>query len=180
MTPSGDMPDEQAQEQTFSLANMVPQTAQLNRGIWEGVESVVRHLAEREGEIYVVTGPAFHGDSLSSIGPNGVLVPTSTWKAVFNPRAGSAGVYVCKNTDRPTCDTVSVATLTRVVGIDPFPGSPERLKRAGSAGRPAGGGGSHSCAEERGQPLQLSRGAVDMAFAATPETHRCATSTSTT
>ena len=119
------MPDKQAQEQTFSLANMVPQTAQLNRGIWEGVESAVRHLAEGEGEgegeLYVVTGPAFHGEQLASIGPDGVLVPTSTWKAVYDPRAGDAGVYVCKNTDRPTCDTVPVATLVRVVGIDPFP-----------------------------------------------------------
>ena len=129
MTPSGDMPNEQAQEQTFSLANMVPQTAELNRGIWEGVESAVRHLAEGEGELYVVTGPAFHGEQLASIGPDGVLVPTSTWKAVYDPRAGGAGVYVCKNTDQPTCDTVSVATLVRVVGTDPFPGLPEQLKR---------------------------------------------------
>ena len=129
MTPSGDMPDEQAQGQTFSLANMVPQTAALNRGIWEGVESAVRHMAEREGELYVVTGPALHGEHLASIGPDGVLVPSSTWKAVYDPRAGAAGVYVCKNTDRPTCDTVPVATLVRVVGIDPFPGLPESVKR---------------------------------------------------
>ena len=121
MTPSGDMPDEHAHGQTFSLANMVPQTAELNRGVWEGVESAVRHLAEREGELYVVTGPGFHGDRLSSIGPDGVLVPTSTWKAVYDPRAGGAGVYVCKNTDQPTCDTVPVAALVRVVDIDPLP-----------------------------------------------------------
>ena len=133
MTPSGDMPDEQAQGQTFSLANMVPQTSQLNRGIWEGVESAVRHLAEREGELYVVTGPTFHGDRLASIGPDGVLVPTSTWKAVYDPRASGTGVYVCKNTEQPTCDTVPVATLIRVVGIDPFPSLPERLKREAMA-----------------------------------------------
>ncbi len=129
MTPSGDMPNEQAQRQTFSLANMVPQTAALNRGIWEGVGSAVRHLAERESELYVVTGPAFHGDRLASVGPDGVLVPTSAWKAIFDPRAGGASVYVCKNTEQPTCDTVPVATLIRVVGIDPFPDLPDRLKR---------------------------------------------------
>ena len=129
MTPSGDMLDEQAQQQTFSLANMVPQTAELNRGIWEGVESAVRHLAEREGELYVVTGPAFDGQQLASIGPDGVLVPTSTWKAVYDPRTGGTGVYVCKNTQQPTCDTVPVTMLIRVVGIDPFPGLPDRMKR---------------------------------------------------
>lgn len=128
MTPSGDMPDEPAQQQTFSLANMVPQTAELNRGIWEGVESAVRNLAAREGELYLVTGPAFVGQRIQSIGPDGVLVPSSTWKAVYDPRAAGTGVYVCKNTASPTCDIVSVATLTRSVGIDPFPGLPARMK----------------------------------------------------
>ena len=71
MTPSGDMPDEHAQQQTFSLANMVPQTAALNRGVWEGIESAVRDLAVRQGELYVVTGPVFAGQELKSIGPDG-------------------------------------------------------------------------------------------------------------
>lgn len=129
MTPSGDEPDETSQQQSFSLANMVPQTAELNRGVWEGVESAVRDLAVAEGGLYVVTGPAFRGDQIKSIGPDGVLVPTSTWKAVYDPRAGGAGVYVCRNTAAPTCDTVSVATLTQVVGIDPFPALPESVKQ---------------------------------------------------
>ena len=161
MTPSGDMPDEQAQGQTFSLANMVPQTAQLNRGVWEGVESAVRHLAEREGELYVVTGPAFHGDRLASIGPDGVLVPTSTWKAVYDPRMGGAGVYVCRNTDRPTCDIVPIATLIRVVGIDPFPSLSESVKREAMSLPPpedspyAHGGHGHRRHKERSLLEQL-------------------------
>ena len=61
MAPSGDMPDAQSQQQTFSLANMVPQTPELNRGVWAGIEMAVRHLAQRRGELFVVTGPAFQG-----------------------------------------------------------------------------------------------------------------------
>lgn len=129
MTPSGDMPDDVAQEQSFSLANMVPQTAQLNRGIWEGVENAVRQLAEQRGELYLVTGPAFYGSEIKSVGADGVLVPTSTWKAVYDPAAGGTGVYVCKNAARPTCATVSVAILIQAVGIDPFPGLPPALKQ---------------------------------------------------
>ena len=121
MTPSGDMPDAAAQDQSFSLANMVPQTPQLNRGIWEGIESAMRHLAEQQGELFLVTGPAFVGQELKSIGPDGVLVPSSTWKAVYDPRTGGAGVYVCKNTKTPTCVVVSVAALVQAVGVDPFP-----------------------------------------------------------
>jgi len=76
-TSSGDMPDPVAQMQSFSLANIVPQTAKLNRGVWERIESAVRTLVKRHGEAYVVTGPAFGGANLQQIGGR-VLVPTST------------------------------------------------------------------------------------------------------
>ena len=89
----------------------------------------MRNLAAREGELYLVTGPAFISERLRSVGPDGVLVPSSTWKAVYDPRAGGAGVYVCKNTATPTCKIVSVAVLTQAVGIDPFPALPERVKQ---------------------------------------------------
>src|SRR3954453_2035626 len=95
MTPSGDMPDGQAQQQSFSLANMVPQTPELNRGVWAGIETAVRDLAARQGELYVVTGPAFQAQQLQSIGPGGVLVPSATWKAIYSPQGGGTGVYVC-------------------------------------------------------------------------------------
>ena len=131
LTPSGDMPGQAAQQESFALSNVVPQTAALNRGIWEGIESAVRHLAEQEGELFVVTGPAFHGESLETIGPDKVFVPSSTWKAVYNPAAGGAGVYVCKNVQQqPTCAQVTVETLIQVVGIDPFPSLPDRVKAA--------------------------------------------------
>ena len=107
MTPSGDMPDEQAQQQSFSLANMVPQTPKLNRGIWAKIETVVRARATSSGELYVVTGPAFQGGNLSAIGPDGVLVPTSTWKAVYDPQSG-AGADVCTSTATAACEVISV------------------------------------------------------------------------
>lgn len=126
MMPSGDADSKEAQEQTFTLANVVPQTAALNEGIWTGVEMAVRHLAQRDGAVYVVTGPAFRG-STQGIGRN-VLVPSSTWKAVYDPQSGGAGVYVCKNNDAPTCDIVSITALIHAVGIDPFPSLPVDVK----------------------------------------------------
>ncbi|GCE84437.1 DNA/RNA non-specific endonuclease [Komagataeibacter diospyri] len=130
MTPSGDMPDEQTQEETFLLSNIVPQHAVLNRGKWAEIESGVRRMALREGELYVVTGPAFHARTLSAIGTNHVLVPTSTWKAIYDPRRAQTGVYVCHNVARaPGCSHVSVAELTHITGIDPFPALPARMKQ---------------------------------------------------
>jgi endonuclease G len=129
MTPSGDMPDAQAQQQSFSLANIVPQIGVLNRGIWERIESAVRDLAVREGELYVVTGPAFEGEQIDAIGPSGVLVPTSTWKAVYDPQVRGTAVYLCRNTSKPTCSIISVVALSRTVGVDPFPGLTNDVKQ---------------------------------------------------
>jgi endonuclease G len=120
MAPSGDMPDLVSQQQSFSLGNVVPQTAALNRNVWEGIESAVRHMAERRGELYVVTGPLFQGDEVLSL-KGRVRVPTSTWKAVYDPAARGAAAYSCTNVDSPICVYQSIAVLERETGIDPFP-----------------------------------------------------------
>ena len=44
LTPSGDMPTPQAQSESFTLANVVPQNSTLNRGLWENIEVAVRDL----------------------------------------------------------------------------------------------------------------------------------------
>jgi endonuclease G len=90
MTPSADMPDGDAQQQSFSLASMVPQSPQLNRGVWAGIEMAVRNLAAREGELYVVTGPAFHGAQLRSIG-SGVPGAVVNLEGRVQPAAGRDG-----------------------------------------------------------------------------------------
>ncbi len=128
MSPSGDMPGAAAQGESFSLANIVPQAPRLNRGLWEGIESAVRTLARRDGDLYVVTGPAFTGGELQSL-QGRVLIPTSTWKAIFDPRQNGAGVYLVANTDDSEARSISVAQLRELTGIDPFPGLPEAMKQ---------------------------------------------------
>ena len=129
MAPSGDMPDADAQQQSFSLANMVPQAGVLNRGAWAEIESTVRDLVRQNGELFVVTGPAFTGGDVSAVGPHSVLVPGAVWKAVFDPRSRRSGAYLCTNTDAAQCSVVPVATLARTAGIDPFPAVPAASKR---------------------------------------------------
>jgi endonuclease G len=127
MSPSGDMPDAQAQEESFSLANMIPQNPNLNRILWEGIESSVRSLAERDGEVYVVTGPAFEGTSLQQLHGR-ILVPTSVWKAIYDPKRQQAGAYLAPNTEGGAWRAVSIDELERVTGIDPFPTLPPAAK----------------------------------------------------
>lgn len=127
MSPNGDMPTAEAQQQSFSLANMVPQAPQLNRGLWEGIESAVRTWAIRSGEVYVVTGPVYQGDRLQAL-QGRVLVPTSVYKAVYDPAGNRAGVYLSHNTDDSDYETISVTELQALTGIDVFPGIPARVK----------------------------------------------------
>lgn len=120
MSPNGDMSTPKAQHESFSLANMVPQDPCNNEVLWEGIESAVRDLTTREGEIYVVTGPVFHGSTLKSL--NGrVLVPTDVFKAIYDPKQDQAGVYLAPNDASLAWRTVSVDQLRDLTGIDVFP-----------------------------------------------------------
>ncbi len=127
MAPSGDMPDEGSQQESFSLANMVPQAPKLNRGIWEGIESAVRHLSEKEGDLYVVTGPIFSGAELQRIG--NVIVPSHTFKAVMSVRRGLAAAYVAKNVDSAPWAVINMAQLADLTGLAVFPALPSGARQ---------------------------------------------------
>ncbi len=127
MSPNGDMPTLEAQQQSFSLANMVPQAPVLNRQLWERIESGVRHWAVRADELYVVTGPVFQGQNLQAL--NGrVLVPTLIYKAIYDPGGNRAGVYLVRNADDSDYTVLSIDQLTRLTGIDVFPALPSDVK----------------------------------------------------
>lgn len=126
LTPSGDMPTPQAQSESFTLANVVPQNSTLNRGLWENIEVAVRDLAERDGELFVVTGPIFAvgGDSLRGR----VRVPTAMFKAVYDPHLRQAAAYIANNARGATYRVVSIAQLREMTGIDVFPSLPQAIK----------------------------------------------------
>ena len=129
LAPSGDMPDPDAQQESFSLANIIPQAPDLNRGLWGDMESAVRTLAERRGELYVVTGPVFQGAQVRAL--NGrVLIPTHVFKAVLDPRRQQAGAYLAPNAGRATWRLVSMEEVRRLTGLDVFPALPARAKQA--------------------------------------------------
>lgn len=148
MAPSADMSTEKAQAESFSLANMVPQTAALNRKLWAEIESTTRGLALSYGEVFVVTGPAFGGATLKRIGGR-VLVPSATWKAVYVPAAAAAGVWWAENDqDGRRFEVISLAELARRTSIDAFPEAPEDVK-ATAAGLPKPRAGADAAAGSR-------------------------------
>jgi len=120
VAPSGDMPDERSQQESFSLANMVPQDPRNNRGIWEGIESVVRKLTEERGELYVITGPVYRDATLRRIGGT-VYVPSQLFKAVYDPRRNEAAAYLVDNIGGASAAKVSIAELERIIGMSLFP-----------------------------------------------------------
>jgi len=130
VAPSADMFDAQSQYECFSLANMVPQVPENNRGPWEGIESTVRKMTEREGELYVVTGPIFNGEHLQRIG-GVVMVPTQLFKAVYDPQRKQAGAYLIDNTADAQPQTISIAELEKQTGINIFPAMNDEVKNRG-------------------------------------------------
>lgn len=121
LAPAADMPDEKAQHESFSLANMIPQDPQSNRGLWSGIESAVRGLARKSGEVYIVSGPVFQGTTLQRLRGR-VLMPTHIFKAVYDPKRNQAAAYLVENADGDQWRNVSIAELQQITGINPFPG----------------------------------------------------------
>lgn len=136
MSPNGDMSNRSAQAESFSLANMVPQVHANNAGVWAGIESAARQLALSEGEVYVVSGPAFIGSNVQRIG--NVLVPTHLWKVLYSPAQKRAGAYVITNDDTRTYSSVSVSDLEKMIGVSLLPGLPQKVRDSGMELPPPG------------------------------------------
>lgn len=119
LAPSANMPDRRTQAESFSLANMVPQDRGHNRDIWAPIENAVRAMTRKEGELYVITGPAFLGANLNKVG--NVIVPSHLYKVVYSPRQKLAAAWFVENRADAPIKVVPVAELERIVGIELLP-----------------------------------------------------------
>lgn len=126
LAPNADMPDRRTQRESFSLANMVPQDRDHNRHIWAPIEGAVRTMAKKEGELYVITGPAFLGTSLKKVG--NVIVPSHLYKVVYSPRQKLAAAWFTENRAAAPIQVVPVAELERIVGIEFLPTLSQKQK----------------------------------------------------
>ena len=126
MSPNADFATRSAQAESFSLANMVPQVHANNAGVWAGIEGAARQLATSEGELYVVSGPAFIGDDIKQVGR--VLVPTHIWKVLYSPKQQRAGAYVVTNDETREHAAVTVSNLEKMIGLKLLPGLSQQVR----------------------------------------------------
>ena len=120
MSNSADHIEPQANYETFTLANMVPQDHNNNAGLWSHIEGATRYLAKKDNDIYVVTGPIFIGNNLKRIGGR-VLVPTKLFKAIYVPSSGQGAAYLTDNAPGEDYKVISISELEKMTGIDIFP-----------------------------------------------------------
>ena len=116
--PAGDMTNERAMAQSFSLANMMPQARQNNQGIWaKNVEEPTRAYVKRAtGDIYVFTGSIGHS---GSIGKSRVTIPSHLYKLVYDPNKKMAWAYWVENTNEANMSPpISYQELVKKTGID--------------------------------------------------------------
>lgn len=120
------MPSKEGMAQSFSLANIVPQAAENNSRAWARIEADTRRYAQRSRSgIYVISGPAYVGERIETIGDNRVWVPTHLFKLVYDPAKNRAWAHWIANRDdaRPT-RPLRYSEFRALTGIDWFPGRP--------------------------------------------------------
>jgi endonuclease G len=123
MAPAGDMPTAQAMAQSFSLANMVPQAPEHNRGVWaRSVEQATRNYVRRAtGDVYVITGPVYVPSIALSpgIGAGQVRVPRYLFKLVYDQDQNRAWAYWQENHGSTRAGSpISYAELVKRTGVD--------------------------------------------------------------
>lgn len=127
MSPSGDFSTQQAQDESFSLGNIVPQNSWNNQNLWAGIEMAVRNLAIDQGDLYIITGPIFDGADHKVLRGR-VAVPDKLFKIVYDKRLNRAGAYLADNAQTWEYKVVSVSEIERLTGIDFFPGMKSSIK----------------------------------------------------
>ena len=120
LAPNGDMANRSQQYDSFSLANIAPQSPRNNRYIWRNIESATRYLTQQYGEVYSVTGVAFTDKRPKQLDGR-VLVPSHFFKAVYIPAINQAGVYYAPNDESERIDIISLDELTAQTGIEVMP-----------------------------------------------------------
>jgi len=94
LAPLGSFVGSPAASSVNYYSNIVPQTAQLNRGPWRILEETVRDLVLQYHEVFVLAGTLYDGPAMPALpeADEAHTVPTGFWKVVVVPALGDRGV----------------------------------------------------------------------------------------
>ncbi len=107
---AADAENDDSMAQSFSLANMVPQSPVNNSKTWAGLEKATRAHAHRaKGNVYVITGPVFTPDSCPFVlaakrmlAEQNLSIPASNSRIV-SQAVKTAGFVAPRNYDADAC-----------------------------------------------------------------------------
>lgn len=135
MCPAGDNKwDKQAMYESFYLTNMCPQNPSLNSGLWNRFEQDCRSWAKKYGEIYIVCGPIFLGQTHKTIGYNHIVVPEAFFKVVLCMKGKPQGVgIILRNIPEQTNADIclySIDEIEKITNIDFFPNLSDDIEQS--------------------------------------------------
>jgi endonuclease G, mitochondrial len=135
LAPAGDFNlSAREKSDTFYMSNISPQVPDFNRGIWSDLEQKFRDWAQRDGELYVVTGPVLKA-GLETIGKsNEIAVPEQYYKIALcltDDKPRMIGFLMNNEPSHELLKTfvVSVDEIEKLTGIDFFSRLPDALER---------------------------------------------------
>jgi endonuclease G len=119
MVPAGDMATQKDIDDSFSMANMIPQNKFCNEHPWKNIESEVRKYAKRSRNgVFVITGPVFEPRH-NVIGPGKVWVPQYIYKLVYDQNKNKAWAYwIVNSNSAKITEPISYAELVKRTHIN--------------------------------------------------------------
>lgn len=136
MCPAGDNKwDKEAMYDSFLMTNVLPQHQSLNSGVWNDIEIQCRDWAQKEGDIYIVSGPIFYKHRTGeqkTLGKNKIPIPDAFFKVVMSNNGRGKGIgFICPNKSGGHNIEEFVETIDdveTVTGIDFFPALPDDVE----------------------------------------------------
>lgn len=120
-----------AMDDSFSMANIAPQTPSLNRGAWGKLENKSRIWAQRDGGLVIICGPIYTRQDAKRLGYTGVRVPSTYFKVLYAPNQGRCIGFIYPNDKCPgnmRNYAVSVDKVEELTGFDFFSVVPDNIE----------------------------------------------------
>ena len=137
MCPAGDQKwSSQAMKDAASMANMCPQLAAYNQGIWEKLEEKEREWAKRYNQIYIITGPVYKPEDTLTVGNAKTRIPSAFFKAFlyYNGENSRAIAYIIPHLSSGlggyAAYAMSIDDLEKETGYDFFSALPDYIENA--------------------------------------------------